>query len=79
MKNVADNTIKDALPNAVNMLKKGQKANRTTQLYLKGTFPLPHGSSTVIEITTGIPDGSIYYATDLGKNRKKEAGVWSNM
>ncbi len=78
-KNISDQTFKNIIPNALKEMKNLGKQNRTNQVSPLGYFPLPPGTSTTVEADATIPDGSLYYATDLGKSRKKEAGVWSNM
>ena len=77
-KNVVDHTIHRILQTVIPEHKKLIKTNRTNQISPFGYFPLQQGLSTIVEaiLLADVPDGAMYYATDLLEIREKVNGVW---
>lgn len=75
-KNISEQSLKNALTNALNEVRAIAKTNRVNQNYPLNYFPLPQGVSTTIEALASPQNGWIYYATDLNHIRAYVNGAW---
>jgi hypothetical protein len=78
-KNVSQAGFQNIFENSIRELKDRGKQNRTDQLFWQGFFPLVQGVSTTVEALPGVPDGAMYYATDLNHIRALINSVWTTV